>query len=358
MTSAPPHEGPPVLFFCMQNADDVYNELTTLLHSTPSKVLEIDILPTLPSSSSSSSSCPQIQYSAPDHALGITKVALIQCFVIARTKFFAGKDRLCAGEDETGGKEQDVWRATSVMLLWDPNYSTVINWRKRIMLRSVGGWQGGEGTCEEGISQGDRKREILEQELLFLESLLTSPLPKHTKSSTLWAHRLWLFRTFWLADFVGLWGGEDGGSKRYIQSTRRDYREMDAFSLWERELAVVMKAGERHPRNYYAWNYARELLDRLVNSELCLTVQKHSLAEQTLERTKKWCFMHPRDISGWTFLLWVLELVFTKVGDEKRENTVRVIIWETTGFMRKYDWRGESVEWFLKNAERLAAHQT
>ena len=345
----------------MQNADDIYDELTTLLHSIPSRVLEIDILPILPSSSSSSSSCPQIQYSAPDHALGITKAALIQCFVIARTNFFAGKDRLrAAGEDETGGKEQDVvWQATSVMLLWDPNYSTVINWRKRVLLRSVGGWQGGEGTlCEDGIFQGDRKREILEQELLFLESLVTSPLPKHTKSSTLWAHRLWLFRTFLLADLVGLRGGEDGGSKRYVQSTRRDYREMDAFGLWEGELAVVMKAGERHPRNYYAWNYARGLLDLLVTFELCLAAQKHILTEQTLERMKKWCFMHPRDISGWTFLLWVLELVFTKVGDEKREDTVRVIIWETTVFIGKYDWRGESVEWFLKNAERLAAHQT
>lgn len=101
-----------------------------------------------------------------------------------------------------------------------------------------------------------------------------------------------------------------------------------------------MRAGERHPRNYYAWNYARQLLATLSERSEDSTAE---LARGSVEVVKKWCLGHPRDVSGWAFLAFLLGRV-DRVGAEGGERVVR----ETRAFVRKFQWRGESVEWFLK----------
>lgn len=99
-------------------------------------------------------------------------------------------------------------------------------------------------------------------ELHNLDLLLGSPLFKHSKSPTLWFHRSWLLQ-------------------RYPQ-----LRDLD------RELAIIAKAAAHHPRNYYAWAYAREL-------ESCRRVSDWvwSLCQKNLSDVSMWCFLAHVDVT-------------------------------------------------------------
>lgn len=131
---------------------------------------------------------------------------------------------------------------------------------------------------------------------------------------------------------------------------------------WEDELGIVMKAGERHPRNYYAWQYAR-LLFEMVEGDLDMaTRREQEPVVETLGRVKEWCLLHPRDVSGWAFLVWLMERVGGRGadGDEgetrgnwKAKHEARRIVWEVEEWVGKYGWVGGSVEWFLKATKVL-----
>ena len=195
----------------------------------------------------------------------------------------------------------------------------------------------------------------LRSEVALLTSLQTSPLPKHAKASTLWAQRLWLMRTFF-AQVCNSMPGESGGQSGSSARGRR---------LWDRELGVVMRAGERHARNYYAWEYARQVF-RLVTGELAqgqwIGGGVQAMVVESLGRVHAWCLMHPRDVSGWGCLVFLLARLgeFVGRGDSDidggigwYESEVGRIEGETKGFVRKYEWRGESLAWFLKSVNQL-----
>ena len=64
------------------------------------------------------------------------------------------------------------------------------------------------------------------------------------------------------------------------------------------EIEVVCKSGERHPKNYYAFQYARRLIE-LVLSEIGTSSQV--LLELITNQVKEWCIRHPSDISQYIF---------------------------------------------------------
>lgn len=199
-----------------------------------------------------------------------------------------------------------------------------------------------------------RLQEAIAQELIFLESFLTSPLAKHTKSSTLWSYRLWLLTwdPNYPTDSNGGLSDEDGS---------------EVGALWRRELDIIMKAGERHPRNYYAWNYARDLFRSLSQAssgytdgnEATIRKSREVLAKRSIRKVHRWCLQHPRDISGWGFLVFLLRAVegLRCEGDIERrvdeDGDVQRVVWETREFVRKYEWRGRSIDWFLDAATTL-----
>ena len=143
--------------------------------------------------------------------------------------------------------------------------------------------------------------------------------------------------------------------------TRDVRRGMKGF--WEGELAIVMKAGERHARNYYAWQYARQVFALVCSAGCRLAGRRHlveGLRRDSVGLVRGWCLMHPRDISGWTFLFSLLEQLRNEgcegevpkvVGDE-----IGISTWETKEFARKYEWKGESIDWFLKAMNTLNIH--
>jgi len=325
-----------------------YTHLLSILHFPTPSPLEIDILPF--------SHSPQILYDPIPASLGIPKALLIPLYIHAHNIFFSHLPSTHSNRHSHSPSpspnnykpqpiqnhdEEEAYNATTILLLHDPTHTTALNFRKARLLALK--------PHQSGF------KDALQQELHFLTSLLTSPLVKHNKASTLWAHRLWVVR---LApeSVMRLWvGGEDGRVEGCGREEGLDWEsglegsesEGAVKRYWDKELEVVMKAGERHPRNYYAWAYARDLLRELAGKG-----RKWGLARAGVRKVQRWCLQHPRDVSGWAFLEFLLREVGGE-GDRGGEEVVRRVVWETRQFVRKFEWRGESITWFLKSVQRL-----
>jgi len=197
-----------------------------------------------------------------------------------------------------------------VILLFDPEFLSAANFRKRRLLAML-----------------PNHKEFMiaaELELYFLEALLTSPLHRHTKSPTLWYHRYWLLETT--------------GSQLAAQGN----------DFWTKtsgndEISSVFAAAEKHPNNYYAWQHGRRMValySKTVNAdeEQTLLTAPNGMAMDVLE----WCMHHPSDTSGWSFLYFLFFCT-------KQENyKMREMIWEILKFAIHTKWEKEGIWYFLR----------
>ncbi|KAK4459962.1 hypothetical protein QBC42DRAFT_111796 [Cladorrhinum samala] len=221
-----------------------FEAISGALGAANETILEIEILP-------KSYLLPAGQILLQDeNAVGISKLGLVQAFTVARQRL---RDHIDKARSWT---EDDLFAATAVILLFDPEHLTAANTRKRLI---------------QGQKQNPSDLRLrLAKEKQLLDSLLTSRLHRHTKSPTLWNHRRWLLGVF--------------TSSGLPINAVADIRD------------IVGVAGERHPRNYYAWCHARFL----ISSGTDLNKQ------ELLQVVQTWCFQHHTDISGWTFLGFLL----------------------------------------------------
>ena len=136
----------------------------------------------------------------------------------------------------------------------------------------------------------------------------------------------------------------------------------------------MTKAAARHPANYYAWNYLRDLLSCIcISAVRCQDVDRRgfrsALASRSVREVHSWCLRHPRDVSGWSFLGFLLRAVDSAgsdgVGSEGADEggrkgasdtreEVKGIVEETRAFVRKFRWSGSSVDGFLKAVEEFS----
>lgn len=103
-----------------------------------------------------------------------------------------------------------------------------------------------------------------EEDLHCLDVLLSSHNAKHNKSPMLWQHRRWLL------------------SNHFKPQGKVDI---------DRELNIIEQAAKNHFMNYYAWAYARWLIDN-----------DYARASQLLEWTWGLCYFNISDTSMWSFL--------------------------------------------------------
>lgn len=159
----------------------------------------------------------------------------------------------------------------------------------------------------------------------LLDSFLTSPLKKHTKSPTLWAHRYWLHSAF--------------GSFPYPSSPHKNGVPYDTFL--SSELEIVIKAGEQHPKNYYAYDYARKLVRVALQQS---HDEKRSLnLESFVQRVHEWCTKHPSDISGWSFLLFLSK-------QASNSHMTLDIVLRTIDMASNIEWHGEALWKFVRES--------
>src|ERR1700709_1157428 len=102
----------------------VYNELVNFFAKTSNTTVQIEILPPgFPIPSEDVLLCDA-------ESIGISKRRLVFAFVFARVSFFQNLPRLVESE----AAQNDILRATQVILMWHPEHFTAINARKRILL--------------------------------------------------------------------------------------------------------------------------------------------------------------------------------------------------------------------------------
>lgn len=225
------------------------------------------------------------------NAIAIPKPQLVRAFVHARKIFEKHLKR------EQKQPDDEVWKATSILLLMDPEHLTAVNTRKRIL--------------DGRLLAGEDATELLFKEKLLIDSLLTSRLRRHTKSPNLWSHRKWVMQRCRVS---------------HLGATTADDLK-----------SIVFVSAERHPRNYHAWSHARYLINAMGHSDWRQPeLEKHAIVMDT----KRWCFSHHDDVSGWMFLMFLLK---------RKPDEASSIMDETLRITDSLRWRNESVWYFLRN---------
>lgn len=305
----------------MSTTENAYQELARIFRSRDSRILEVEILP------------PQLGPLLQDGcSIGITKKYLVQAFVTARCIFFKhlgsmpdldAPERKCL--DAITQEEASI--ASEIILLFDCEHTTACNWRKRRLDALIKG-QDLHSTDEDGR---ESLIHALETERSLMTTYLCSPLHRHTKSPTLWQHRQWILNQMAALQLPG-------PTVQLSQTAAAKFQEM-----FQAEFAVVLRAGELHPKNYYAFSFMRRLhvaLADTLNESEQRTDSSVRLALLITEKTLDWCLAHPADISGWMFLLYLLETISCR-------ETVLVIINKAVKFGVHVRWEGESLWTFV-----------
>lgn len=226
------------------------------------------------------------------NAIAVSKYGLVQAFFLARKIL---QSHISA---ESTLSADGLLAVTSVVLLMDPEHLTAANSRKKLAVSA-------------GADSDAKMLEVIERDRFFVDSLLTSRLHRHTKSPTLWSHRRWLVET----------------------AARHGVQHNVAGSLEK----VVMVAGQRHPRNYYAWCHARWLTNNVPKGE---DGQEEPVLAELLGPTKRWCFRNHTDISGWSYLYFLLAKLDGAAASTVFEETAKLAV--------SFQWTNESTWVFLR----------
>ncbi|KAH7040476.1 uncharacterized protein B0I36DRAFT_310766 [Microdochium trichocladiopsis] len=253
-----------------------------------------------------------VSYLRDGHAVAIPKLRLAQAFMVARQILHEDLMSRHAGLTIL----EKVLPATAVLLLMDPEHITAANTRKRALRCKLS-----------SLEKDDAKARLdaVNHEKHFVDSLLTSRLHRHTKSPTLWNHRRWL-----------------------LELGKSEGRSLDLEDELKR---VIMVSGERHPRNYYAWNHARWLLTEHVTTKSPAVGDVRANMVHLCHIVKDWCLKHHGDISGWSFLGFILN----QIHDEDEQTTARnIVARDVLKITESFRWSNESVWVFLRS---LAATQ-
>jgi hypothetical protein len=273
--------------------------------------------------------------------IGISKKALAKAFIIARQQFTAFLNNTLPTGDEG---EKDLAIATEIILLFDCEHVTACNWRKRLIVSAA---KQEYATAKHGFSILEG---ILNRERSLMTTFLCSPLHRHTKSPTLWQHRLWI-----LTELLKV--------KAQQRAENSSQRSSDDFlrELVLEEFEVVCKAGQLHPRNYYAFGYMRQVYTLIAQSALSPPKGESSetitssnalsldLALVMVEPMLKWCLSNPSDVSGWMYLFYLLshgddDLLTSEDFNKKR----KLVMSRTIHFaVQITKWEGESLWTFV-----------
>jgi hypothetical protein len=296
----------------MSNPEHAFQELARIFSSRENQVLEVEIIPPSLGATFLQDGC----------SVGITKKALVQAYTVARALFF--KTLMPMSEDDLQSailtkvqSTNTVTAITEVMLLFDCEHLTACNWRKRRLCAAMA-----HSNAKDIPNQTPAVTELLEAELTLMSSYQCSPLHRHTKSPTLWYHRLWVLRHL---------------------LERRAWSTEAMLQLQRSELEIILRAGELHPKNYYAFSYMRQLNALLEQRMAGKPDWKAEAALPIVNRTIEWCLANPRDISGWTFGIYELSRV--------PDYTVRAHALEKVlSFSLGVGWEGESLWTFVHQA--------
>ena len=206
---------------------------------------------------------------------------------------------------------QEALHASSIILLLSPEHLTACNLRKRHLL-----------------SRPPSSLPLaLSYEFRFLDSLLTSPLHRHTKSPTLWSHRRWLLSQYLRLIYPSSGKGNGGG-------------EASPSVILSSEVDIILRAATHHPRNYYAFQHLRLLILQILPLHFPLSPSSQR-SHQTISSLHTYCRNHHSDTSAWSALSFLLDIA-------NDPDVTKEVVKETTAMVEKWRWKGEAVWVFLR----------
>ncbi|KAE8556420.1 hypothetical protein TMatcc_003784 [Talaromyces marneffei ATCC 18224] len=319
----------------MTSAKEIYHSLSSIFANRKSdEVLEIEIL--------TPESGPLLQDGL---CIGITKAALVKAFLIARQKLTRyltqlKENTVNGGLPDESDEANELSIATQIILLFDCEHVTACNWRKRYISSSMQQY--------DNQYESRHLEDLLQRETTLLSSFQCSPLHRHTKSPTLWQHRLWI-----MGKLLNL---KEQNAMAYDPLCRLILKELD----------VVCKSGQLHPRNYYAFSYMRQLhalVCRYSSSKEGVSREEVlgdgsqalllDLAILMIEPVLKWCLSNPSDISGWMYLFYLLDcdrqMMNSPSMQEDRMIAERIVVMKRTIQFAVHiaTWEGESLWTFV-----------
>ncbi|KAA8649196.1 hypothetical protein EYZ11_012301 [Aspergillus tanneri] len=323
----------------MSSPVDAFQNLSRIFATRCNRILEIEILP------------PAFGPFLEDGcSVGITKKYLVQAFVTARSIFFENSIGVCDSsatslDNNEGptwmsqGKRFDDFNTSSeIMLLFDCEHLTACNWRKKRLAGYIRRYE-----LEQENDALEQLLQALEGEISLMTSFLCSPLHRHTKSPTLWQHRFWVLNAMLHVRGMGLKGGNSqilGFAGPGLSLENGTSGRETIYNLLKSELRTVLRAGELHPKNYYAFSYMRQLLGILSDAMEEEQTSSNLLAQSIIEEALNWCQAHPTDVSGWMFSLYLLEVV-------QDRNIQKNVLNRVLRFALDIGWEGESFWTFV-----------
>ncbi|KAG7086650.1 hypothetical protein E1B28_002589 [Marasmius oreades] len=200
----------------------------------------------------------------------------------------------------------DAFESTTALLRDNPEFYTIWNYRRQILLRGIF-----------PQSSAVQIKDILIQEL----SMTTEALRRLPKVYWIWNHRRWCLEA--------IPQGPDDDPTQWKQS------------VWNKELYVVERMLDTDPRNFHAWNYRRYVLANVAHPnsethELAYTTKKiessltnfsawHQRSkvlsslwakgtlsldskEEEFDLVKNAIFTEPNDQSAWIYHRWLMGL--------------------------------------------------
>ncbi|KAI6046439.1 protein prenylyltransferase [Pisolithus marmoratus] len=218
-----------------------------------------------------------------DGNLGVPQKVLYTLYPYA-VRLFNISRRIFTSSCETSqassrSKPTDLLESSSVILLANPSHQTALNVRKRLV-------------CDGSIDS--------EKELRFTSSLLSS---QHcAKHGELWYHRRWIFAV-----------SQQPSPEECSCSSFRI-----PLAALQQELALISRACELYPRNYFAWMHRLICFRSLVHPHPigALPNELGYILDNEVDDTKRWIECHVSDYSAVHYLISLSQFFLQSQGSK------------------------------------------
>ncbi|PGH08267.1 hypothetical protein AJ79_06053 [Helicocarpus griseus UAMH5409] len=335
--------------------------------------------------------------------IGISKKTLVQCFIKARQIFFNLPIETVTQDSKSSNQQRSapeiqiqhdtphttypailddsqtthLLLQTEILLLLDTEHLTACNWRKR----RICALQERQSQCptttttttSSSPTSTNQYLAALHSEIAFTTTILRSPLHRHTKSPVLWFHRKWVMTQLldvYSDALIVAFAGSHHLPEYDVSKTAESSSSAAIEHIINYEVSIVLQAGAHHPKNYYAFSYLREFMGLFANALAQggkRSIRLQDLAKSVVETVHTWCLTYSRrrDISAWSFLLWLLEAMGDGDDNEDASELCKIVIDKTAHLGEELSWEGEGlwifvdlaasrfgvdVEWLMKHA--------
>ncbi|CAO3691655.1 unnamed protein product [Umbelopsis ramanniana] len=206
----------------------------------------------------------------------------------------------CKQEVEAKNFEFSTLRLTSNILQLNPDYYTIWNYRREILLQGI------FPTMDD-----EAKQQVLQQELEFFMQLIRI----NPKSYSMWNHRRWCLSVMskpdWQQEFklVGKMLDLDARNfhgwsyRRNVVANIRE-QQVDTKEIDTKEFEYTSTKIKQSFSNYSAWHYRSKVLPSILKD--MTDEERTAIGKKELDLIKNALYTEPDDQSAWLYYWWLV----------------------------------------------------